>query len=70
MSLGDTPGLELGVIGPFDMGATRHVFGSVNLFIGGPPATKMTSPTGQNGLAPNAFGATISPAQIVFMSLS
>jgi hypothetical protein len=71
LSLGDTPGLELGLIGPFDMGPTRHVFGSVNLFIGGPPATKkMTSPTGQNGLAPNAVGATISPAQIVFMSLS
>jgi hypothetical protein len=70
MSEGDTPGVELGVVGPFDMGATRHVFGSVNLFIGGPPATKMTSPTGQNGLAPNALGATISPAQIVFLSLS
>jgi hypothetical protein len=70
MSLGDTPGLELGLIGPFDMGPTRHIFGSVNLFIGGPPATKMTSPTGQNGLAPNAVGATISPAQIVFLSLS
>jgi hypothetical protein len=70
VSMGDTPGVELGVVGPFDMGSTRHAFGSVNLFIGGAPATKMTSPTGQNGLSPNAFGATISPAQTVLISLS
>ena len=67
---GDDPGVLMGVVGPFDMGATRHLLGSFNLFIGGPPATKMTSPTGQNGLAPNALGATISPAQPVFVSLS
>ncbi len=70
MTMGDEPGVLMGVVGPFDMGSTRHTMGSVNLFIGGPPATKMTSPTGQNGLAPNAFGATISPAQIVWLSLS
>jgi hypothetical protein len=70
LSLGDEPGLLLGLIGPFDMGPTRHLFGSTNLFLGGPPATKMTSPTGQNGLAPNAFGATITPSQVVLMCLS
>ncbi len=69
LSLGDTPGLELGLIGPFDMGPARHEFGSTNLFLGGPPATKLTSPTGQNGLAPNAVGATIVPSQIVLLSL-
>ena len=69
ISEGDQPGVLLGVVGPFDMGSTRHLLGSTNLFLGGPPATKMTSPTGQNGLSPNAFGATISPAQIVFLSL-
>jgi hypothetical protein len=70
LSLGDEPGLLLGLIGPFDMGPTRHLMGSTNVFLGGPPATKMTSPTGQNGLMSNAFGATISPAQVVLMCLS
>jgi hypothetical protein len=69
ITMGDQPGVELGVVGPFDMGATRHIMGSTNFFIGGPPCTKMTSPTGQNGLAPNALGATITPAQIVLISL-
>jgi hypothetical protein len=70
ISEGDQAGILGGVISHNDMGPVRNVFGSVNLFIGGPPATKMTSPTGQNGLAPNTAGATISPAQIVFLSLS
>lgn len=69
LSLGDQPGVLLGLIGPFDMGPSRHMFGSTNLFIGGPPTTKMTSPTGQNGVSPNVFGATISPSQVVLLSL-
>lgn len=70
MSQGDDTGVEGGIISQLDMGPTRHLLGSFNLFIGGPPCTKMTSLTGQNGLAPNTAGATISPAQIVLISLS
>jgi hypothetical protein len=44
------------------------LLGSFTLFVGGPPATKMTMPTLQNLI--NAFGFNISPSQIVWLALS
>jgi hypothetical protein len=68
-SLGDQPGLLLGVASGMVMGPQRHMMGSTNLFIGGPPCTKMLSPGGHNGMSPNIPGLTIAPSQIKLMSL-
>lgn len=70
MSLGDTPGLMGGVVSQLVMGPERHLKGSLKLFIGGPPATRMLDPSGQNGMLPNDPGVTLSPAQVTVMSLS
>lgn len=69
MSNGDNPGVALGVMSGMVMGPQLAMMGSTNVLIGGPPATKMTLPTKQNGLGPNAFGATLSPSQIKLMLL-
>jgi hypothetical protein len=67
---GDEAGILGGVVSQLDMGTAEYEMGSTNLFLGGPPATKLTSPTGHNGIAPNAPGATIVPGQTVILSLS
>jgi hypothetical protein len=68
-SLGDQPGVLLGVASGLVMGPDRHMMGSTNLMIGGPPTTKMLNPTGHNGASPNIPGVTIAPSQIKLMSL-
>ena len=70
ISLGDEPGLELGPVSQMVTVPERHLSGSFTLFIGGPPATRMLDPTGQNGLLPNDPGITLSPAQLTVLSLS
>lgn len=69
MSMGDNAGVVLGIMSGMVMGPGLAMNGSSNLFIGGPPATKMAMPTKQNGAGPNAFGMSISPSQIRFMAL-
>ncbi len=69
MSLGDTPGLEGGIISQLFMGPFRGLLGSFNVFMGGIPATRLTSLFGQNGLLPNALGASLTPSQIVVLLL-
>lgn len=68
-SNGDNTGIWLGIMSGMVMGPTRHLFGSTNLLMGGLPATKMLSPSGQNGLMPNSFGLTLSPSQVKVLSL-
>jgi hypothetical protein len=70
MSLGDQPGVLLGVASGFVMGPVKHVMGSVTLLIGGPPTTKMLNPTSQNGMSPNIVGMTIAPTQVTTICLS
>jgi hypothetical protein len=67
---GDEPGVLMGLISQLDMGTAECETFSINLFLGGPPATKLTSMTGQNGIVPNAPGAVISPSQVLLLSLS
>jgi hypothetical protein len=67
---GDEPGILMGLISQLDMGTAMCEMGSENVFLGGPPATKLTSPTGQNGILPNTVGITLTPSQTVFMALS
>lgn len=69
MSFGDNSGVLLGVASGMVMGPARHLFGSTNLFIGGPPTTKMLSPTGHNGASPNIPGLTIAPTEIKVINL-
>jgi len=51
------------------MGPCRHLMGSSGVFYEGTPATKMTSPTGQNGMSMNAPGMTLVPSQVKVMIL-
>lgn len=69
LSQGDDTGILLGLLSELEMGPSSAAMGSTNLFIGGAPAIKMTSPTKQNGAMPNAEGLTLTPSQIVMMSL-
>ena len=64
MSNGDNAGLNMGVMSGMVMGPCRHMMGSTNVLMGGIPATKMTSPTGQNGMSLNVPGLSLVPAQI------
>jgi hypothetical protein len=70
LSLGDQPGVLLGVASGFVMGPVKHAMGSVTMFLGGPPATKMLNPTMQNGMSPNIVGVTLAPTQVTTICLS
>ncbi len=69
MSNGDNAGLNTGVMSGMVMGPCRPILGSPTILIGGMPATKLTTPTGQNGMLPNAYGMTIAPAQVKVLLL-
>ncbi|BFM48671.1 DUF4150 domain-containing protein [Marinomonas sp. THO17] len=70
MSNGNQAGIAMGVVSSLIIGPSRHVFGSVKVFTSIMPATKMLSPTGQNGMVPNAPGITLTPSQPKVMILS
>jgi hypothetical protein len=69
VSMGDNPGVATGLISNIVMGPGSAAMGSTNLFLGGPPATKLAMPTRQNGVSPNAVGMSISPSQIRMLVL-
>ena len=69
MSMGDNAGVAGGVASSMMMGPCKHIMGSLGVFHEGAPATKMTSPTGQNGMSMNAPGMTMVPAQFKVMIL-
>ena len=70
MSNGDNPGVAVNPMSGMVMGPCRHLMGSIKTMIGGMPATKMLSPTGQNGMSPGAFGMSLVPSQVKVMVLS
>jgi hypothetical protein len=70
ISNGNEAGVLLGVMSAMIMGPQRHLMGSMTVFTGGPPATRMLDPTGQNGLLPNAPGLSLTPAQVTVVILS
>ncbi|MBF0470255.1 MAG: DUF4150 domain-containing protein [Gammaproteobacteria bacterium] len=70
MSNGDNAGVMMNPLSGMVMGPTRHLFGSVKTFMGGMPATKMLSPSGQNGLSPGSFGMALTPSQVKLLILS
>jgi hypothetical protein len=64
MSMGDNLGLLLNPLSASVMGPTRHLLGSFKTMIGGLPATRMLSLSGQNGISPGAFGLSLAPSQL------
>jgi len=69
MSNGDNAGVGLGMVSGLVMGPVAPAMGSSNLFFGGAPVIKMTSPTKQNGVSANIPGVTLSPSQVKVLSL-
>lgn len=71
VSLGDQPGVAMGIISQMVMGPIKHLLGSFRHFVGGPPLTKaLMNPTGHNGAGPNVPGLTLSPSQVRSISLT
>jgi hypothetical protein len=69
ISQGDNAGVAGGVASGTVMGPCRHLMGSVGVIYEGAPVTKMTSPTGQNGMSLNCPGLTLAPSQLKVMIL-
>jgi len=67
MSMGDNAGVNMGVASGMVMGPSKHLMGCFGVIYEGNPATKMTSPTGQNGMSLNVPGMTLVPAQFKVM---
>jgi hypothetical protein len=67
LSQGDDAGVLGGMVSQLDMGPSTNVDFVVNVLMGGPPATKMTNMTIQNGI--NTVGLTLVPCQEVVMML-
>lgn len=68
VSSGDEAGTGLGVVVPSVKGPDRPILGSVKVFIGTAPATRLTSPGIQN--ASNCLGFSASPSQFQVMILT
>lgn len=67
MSNGDNAGVMMNPVSGMVMGPSRNLMGSVKVLYGGLPVTKMLNPTGQNGVSPGAFGASLVPSQVKVM---
>lgn len=70
MSMGDNAGLMMNPLSASVMGPTRHLLGSFKTMIGGLPATRMLSLSGQNGISPGSFGLSLAPCQVKTLILS
>ena len=70
VSNGDNSGVNMNPMSGMVMGPSKHMMGSVKTLFGGLPVTKMLSPTGQNGMSPGAFGASLVPSQIKVLALA
>jgi len=69
MSNGDNAGVAGGIASGMIMGPGRNTMGSMKVFTGGMPATKMLSPTLQNGTN-CPCGMTLAPSQCKVMIMS
>jgi hypothetical protein len=70
MTNGDNGGVNMNPMSGMVMGPSKQLMGSVKTFIGGMPATMMLRPTGQNGMSPGAFGASLAPSQVKVMVMA
>jgi len=69
MSMGDNAGVVGGVASGMMMGPSRHIKGSMKVFTGGMPATRMLDTTMQN-MTNAPGGMTLSPSQTKVMIMS
>ena len=70
ISNGDEAGVAMGVVPNQIVGPDRYVTCSEKVCLGGMPAVRLTSLTGQNGALQNAMGASLTSAQFIFVLLS
>ncbi|MFO7876237.1 MAG: DUF4150 domain-containing protein [Desulfovermiculus sp.] len=71
VSVGDQPGVLLGVVSHLEAGEAIYLLGCFTIFVDGPPAQRLTSVTGQNtmGMLPNAPGMCSVPSQFTVLTL-
>lgn len=69
MTMGDNAGAVGGVMSGMMMGPSRNIMGSMKVFTGGLPATKMLSPAMQN-LTNAPSGITLVPSQVKVLIMS
>jgi len=68
LTQGDDAGVAGGVVSSEEMGSSKCMDGANTVLLGGAPATRMTSPTLQNGT--NAPGVCLSPSQVTVLLLA
>jgi hypothetical protein len=71
VSMGDEAGLLMGAVSHMMSGQTSYDVGCFTIIVGGAPAQRLTSVTGQNclGVIPNSVGACIAPSQATVLTL-
>lgn len=71
VSLGDNAGVKGGVVTQRFSGGADYIVGCFTILVGGAPAQRLTSVTGQNaaGVVPNAVGMAVAPSQVTVLSL-
>ncbi len=71
VSMGDQPGVGLGVVSHLEAGQTTYMVGCFTIMMGGAPAQRLTSVTGQNcmGVMPNGPGVCSAPSQATLLTL-
>lgn len=67
VSSGNEPGIFLGVISKKIIGEAIFLNGSLKVMVGGKPAVRLGTMTGQNGSPQNTVGSIISPSQTKVM---
>ena len=68
MTMGDNPGIMMGVASGMVMGPSRCLTAAFTVLVGGIPATRLTSITLQN--LTNCIGMTIVPSQVKVLLLA
>ena len=71
VSVGDNPGVQGGVASHDVDGEATYLVGCFTILVGGAPAQRLTSVTGQNamGVLPNAPGMCAVPSQVTVLTL-
>ena len=71
VSMGDQAGVAMGVASHMVGGQTSYMVGCFTIIMGGAPAQRLTSVTGQNcmGVMPNGPGVCMAPSQVTLLTL-
>ena len=71
VSNGDEAGVAGGVVSHLIDGQTEYIVGCITILVGGAPAQRLTSVTGQNaaGVTPNTVGMSVAPSQTTVLTL-